>query len=81
MLDAAISSGDGNATLAVSVNEKKIIIVCYMNVFVQVVLFLVKTLKKSLAYKILSTKPTAVEHYVNYLSVRLNTSELTDILT
>ncbi|GLV46299.1 Vacuolar protein sorting 16B [Carabus blaptoides fortunei] len=62
LLDAAISSGDGNAILAI-------------------VLFLVKTLKKSLAYKVLSTKPAAVEHYVNYLSVRLNTSELTDILT
>ncbi|XP_066995521.2 spermatogenesis-defective protein 39 homolog [Anabrus simplex] len=51
------------------------------NAILAVVLFLVKTLKKSLVYKLLSTRPDAVAHYVQYLDTRMQLNELTDLLT
>jgi hypothetical protein len=46
----------------------------------QVVLFLVHTLKKTLVYQLLQTRPEAVAQYCQYLSTRLQVHELTDLL-
>ena len=84
LLDEAIKSGDGNAILAV----------CFMLFFalcfffsnfkfyftLQIVLFLSKTLKKTLFYQIMQTRPIAVTHYVQYLSTRHIIPELIDLL-
>lgn len=51
------------------------------NAILIVVLFLTKTLKKSLVYRLLSERPEAVNVYIHYLSIRLQTDEITDILT
>lgn len=45
-----------------------------------VVLFLSRTLKKSLFHQILSTSPVAVQHYACYLSTRMQIQEVTDLL-
>ncbi|EFN76896.1 Uncharacterized protein C14orf133 [Harpegnathos saltator] len=62
LLDAAISSGDGNAILVI-------------------VLFLTRTLKRSLVQRLLADRPDAVNVYIHYLFIRLQTNEITDILT
>ncbi|XP_031838212.1 spermatogenesis-defective protein 39 homolog [Nomia melanderi] len=62
LLDAAISSGDGNAILII-------------------ILFLTKSLKRSLVDRILAERPDAVNVYIRYLSTRLQVNEITDILT
>ncbi|XP_053972890.1 spermatogenesis-defective protein 39 homolog isoform X2 [Hylaeus volcanicus] len=62
LLDAAITSGDGNAILII-------------------ILYLTKTLKRSLVQRILAEKPDAVHVYIRYLSTRLQMNEITDILT
>ncbi|XP_029158814.1 spermatogenesis-defective protein 39 homolog [Nylanderia fulva] len=62
LLDAAISSGDGNAVLII-------------------ILFLTKTLKRSFVQRLLVERPEAVNIYIHYLFIRLQTSEITDILT
>ncbi|KAI4492164.1 hypothetical protein M0802_009970 [Mischocyttarus mexicanus] len=46
-----------------------------------IVLFLKKTLKKSLVYRLLAERPEAVNVYIHYLSVKLETNEITDILS
>ncbi|XP_049954538.1 spermatogenesis-defective protein 39 homolog [Schistocerca serialis cubense] len=51
------------------------------NAVLAVVLFLVHTLKKSLFYSILATRPAAVSQYVQYLTTRMEVQELTDLLT
>ncbi|XP_063225585.1 vacuolar protein sorting-associated protein 16B isoform X2 [Bacillus rossius redtenbacheri] len=50
------------------------------NAILAIVLFLVKTLKKSLVYQLLRTRPTAVAQYANYLATRLQVHELADLL-
>lgn len=62
LLDESISSGNGDAILAV-------------------ILFLVKTLKKAHLNRLLQVRPIAVKHYLNYLTMRLQISEATDLLT
>lgn len=52
-----------------------------MLMFVQVILFLTKTLKRSLVQRLLVDRPDAVNVYIHYLFIRLQTSEITDILT
>jgi len=49
-------------------------------VVLQVVLFLVRTLKKSYVYQLLRTRPDAVAQYCQYLATRLQIYELTDLL-
>jgi hypothetical protein len=49
-------------------------------VLLQVMLFLVRTLKKNLVYQLLQTRPDAVAQYCQYLSTRLQVHELTDLL-
>ncbi|XP_021706182.1 vacuolar protein sorting-associated protein 16B [Aedes aegypti] len=51
------------------------------NAILKVVLFLEKTLKKKLLYRLLQTRPEAVSHYVNYMALRLQVTECTDLLT
>ncbi|XP_058453840.1 vacuolar protein sorting-associated protein 16B [Malaya genurostris] len=50
------------------------------NAILKVVLFLERTLKKKLFYRLLQTRPEAVNHYVNYMAVRLRVTECTDLL-
>nr|XP_040222490.2 vacuolar protein sorting-associated protein 16B [Anopheles coluzzii] len=50
------------------------------NAILKVTLFLDQTLKKKLFYTLLQTRPEAVYHYVNYLSLRLKVTECTDLL-
>lgn len=50
------------------------------NAMLAVVLFLVRTLKKSYVYQLLRTRPDAVAQYCRYLSTRLQVHELTDLL-
>ncbi|XP_058822467.1 vacuolar protein sorting-associated protein 16B [Topomyia yanbarensis] len=50
------------------------------NAIMKVVLFLERTLKKKLFYRLLQTRPEAVSHYVNYMSIRLRVTECTDLL-
>lgn len=45
-----------------------------------VVLFLSKTLKKKLLYRILQVRPTALTCYVNYLKTKMQLSECVDLL-
>ncbi|KAG5338991.1 SPE39 protein, partial [Acromyrmex charruanus] len=46
-----------------------------------IILFLIKTLKRSLVQRLLVERPDAVNVYIYYLFIRLQTSEITDILT
>lgn len=46
-----------------------------------IVLFLVRTLKKKHFNAIMQTRPEAVKHYVNYLSLRYEIVECVDFLT
>ncbi|KYQ46906.1 VPS33B-interacting protein [Trachymyrmex zeteki] len=46
-----------------------------------IILFLIKTLKRSLVQRLLVERPNAVNVYIYYLFIRLQTSEITDILT
>ncbi|XP_024938760.1 spermatogenesis-defective protein 39 homolog isoform X2 [Cephus cinctus] len=48
---------------------------------IESVLFLTKTLKRSLFERLLMDRPGATQVYIRYLSTRLQTSELTDLLT
>uniref|UniRef100_A0A182NQR0 Vps16 C-terminal domain-containing protein n=1 Tax=Anopheles dirus TaxID=7168 RepID=A0A182NQR0_9DIPT len=50
------------------------------NAILKVTLFLDRTLKKKLFYTLLQTRPEAVHHYVNYLSLRLKVTDCTDLL-
>uniref|UniRef100_A0A1Q3F3J0 Putative vps16b n=1 Tax=Culex tarsalis TaxID=7177 RepID=A0A1Q3F3J0_CULTA len=50
------------------------------NAILKVVLFLERTLKKKLFYRLLQTRPEAVSHYVNYMALRLKVTECTDLL-
>uniref|UniRef100_A0A182QZJ9 Vps16 C-terminal domain-containing protein n=1 Tax=Anopheles farauti TaxID=69004 RepID=A0A182QZJ9_9DIPT len=50
------------------------------NAILKVTLFLDRTLKKKLFYTLLQTRPEAVYHFVNYLSLRLKVTECTDLL-
>ncbi|GFG32980.1 hypothetical protein Cfor_09872 [Coptotermes formosanus] len=50
------------------------------NAMLAVVLFLVRTLKKSYVHQLLRTRPDAVAQYCQYLSTRLQVHELTDLL-
>nr|CAD7450438.1 unnamed protein product [Timema bartmani] len=50
------------------------------NAILGVVLFLMKTLKKSQVYQLLRTRPAAVNQYSHYLTTRLQVNELTDLL-
>ncbi|XP_018046227.1 PREDICTED: spermatogenesis-defective protein 39 homolog isoform X2 [Atta colombica] len=45
-----------------------------------IILFLIKTLKRSLVQRLLVERPDAVNVYIYYLFIRLQTSEITDIL-
>jgi len=47
----------------------------------QIILFLTKTLKRSLVQRLLVERPDAVNVYICYLFIRLQTNEITDILT
>lgn len=47
----------------------------------QIILFLTKTLKRSLVQRLLAERPDAVNVYIHYLFIRLQTNEITDILT
>lgn len=47
----------------------------------QIILFLTRTLKRSLVQRLLAERPDAVNVYIHYLFIRLQTSEITDILT
>ncbi|XP_062560521.1 vacuolar protein sorting-associated protein 16B isoform X2 [Armigeres subalbatus] len=51
------------------------------NAILKVMLFLESTLKKKLLYRLLQTRPGAVNHYINYLALRLQVTECTDLLT
>jgi hypothetical protein len=51
-----------------------------MELFLQVVLFLVRTLKKNLVCQLLRTRREAVLQYCQYLSTRLQVDNLTDLL-
>lgn len=50
------------------------------NAILEVVLFLVRTLKKSFVHQILAANPVAATHYARYLATRLQATELTDLL-
>ncbi|XP_055547105.1 vacuolar protein sorting-associated protein 16B [Wyeomyia smithii] len=50
------------------------------NAILKVVLFLEKTLKKKLFYRLLQIRSEAVSHYINYMAVRLRVTECTDLL-
>lgn len=47
----------------------------------RVVLFLSRSLKKKILYQLLQNRPDAVNHYINYLSTRLQVSECVDLWT
>ncbi|XP_076238832.1 spermatogenesis-defective protein 39 homolog [Calliopsis andreniformis] len=51
------------------------------NAILLIILFLTKTLKRSLVQRILAERPDAVNVYIRYLSTRLQLNEITDILT
>ncbi|XP_076395495.1 spermatogenesis-defective protein 39 homolog isoform X3 [Megachile rotundata] len=51
------------------------------NAILVIILFLTKTLKRSLVQRILAERPDAVNVYIKYLSTRLQINEITDILT
>ncbi|XP_011864814.1 PREDICTED: spermatogenesis-defective protein 39 homolog [Vollenhovia emeryi] len=51
------------------------------NAILIIILFLTKTLKRSLVQRLLAERPDAVNVYIHYLFIRLQTSEITDILT
>ncbi|XP_032675777.1 spermatogenesis-defective protein 39 homolog [Odontomachus brunneus] len=51
------------------------------NAILIIVLFLTKTLKRSLVQRLLADRPDAVNVYLHYLFIRLQTNEITDILT
>ncbi|EZA61897.1 hypothetical protein DMN91_006122 [Ooceraea biroi] len=51
------------------------------NAILIVILFLTKTLKRSLVQRLLTERPDAVNIYLHYLFIRLQTNEITDILT
>ncbi|XP_012214455.1 spermatogenesis-defective protein 39 homolog [Linepithema humile] len=51
------------------------------NAILIIILFLTKTLKRSLVQRLLIERPDAVNIYIHYLFIRLQTSEITDILT
>ncbi|KZC13424.1 PREDICTED: spermatogenesis-defective protein 39 homolog [Dufourea novaeangliae] len=51
------------------------------NAILIIILFLTKTLKRSLVQRILTSRLDAVNVYIRYLSTRLQISEITDILT
>ncbi|XP_076172392.1 spermatogenesis-defective protein 39 homolog isoform X2 [Ptiloglossa arizonensis] len=51
------------------------------NAILIIILFLTKTLKRSLVQRILAERQDAVNIYVRYLSTRLQLNEITDILT
>ncbi|KAK9307964.1 hypothetical protein QLX08_001874 [Tetragonisca angustula] len=51
------------------------------NAILIIILFLTKTLKRSLVQKILAERLDAVSVYIRYLSIRLQINEITDILT
>lgn len=46
-----------------------------------IILFLIKTLKRSLVQRLLVERPDAINVYIYYLFIRLQTSEIIDILT
>ncbi|KAJ1527851.1 hypothetical protein ONE63_007791 [Megalurothrips usitatus] len=50
------------------------------NAILEVVLFLVRSLKKSLVHQILASSPVAAAHYARYLATRLQATELNDLL-
>ncbi|XP_014489093.1 PREDICTED: spermatogenesis-defective protein 39 homolog [Dinoponera quadriceps] len=50
------------------------------NAILIIVLFLTKTLKRSLVQRLLADRPDAVNVYIHYLFIRLQTNEITDIL-
>lgn len=52
-----------------------------MYLIFQIVLFIMKTLKTSLAQKLLMERPEAMNAYLHYLSTRLQRNEITDLLT
>lgn len=81
LLDEAIKSGDGNAILTVRVMAF-IFYSFFLTVYfmLQIVIFLSKTLKKTLFYQMMQKRPVAVAHYVQYLSTRLIVHELIDLL-
>uniref|UniRef100_A0A1B0DDE1 Vps16 C-terminal domain-containing protein n=1 Tax=Phlebotomus papatasi TaxID=29031 RepID=A0A1B0DDE1_PHLPP len=47
----------------------------------RIVLFLSRSLKKKILYQLLQNRPEAVNHYINYLSTRLQVSECVDLWT
>ncbi|XP_033207839.1 spermatogenesis-defective protein 39 homolog [Belonocnema kinseyi] len=51
------------------------------NAILGIVLFITKTLKSSLVQKLLMERPEAMHSYLHYLSTRLQTNEITDLLT
>ncbi|XP_051162762.1 spermatogenesis-defective protein 39 homolog [Leptopilina boulardi] len=51
------------------------------NAILGIVLFIMKTLKTSLAQKLLMERPEAMNAYLHYLSTRLQRNEITDLLT
>ncbi|KAG7200250.1 hypothetical protein KM043_017722 [Ampulex compressa] len=51
------------------------------NAILIIILFLTKTLKMSILQRLLAERPSAVNAYIRYLSIRLRTNEITDILT
>ena len=51
------------------------------NAVLIIVLFLAKTLKRSFVQRLLVERPEAGNIYIHYLFIRLQTSEITDILT
>ncbi|XP_071647424.1 spermatogenesis-defective protein 39 homolog [Temnothorax longispinosus] len=51
------------------------------NAILIIILFLTKTLKRSLVQRLLAERPDAVNVYIHYLFIRLHSSEITDILT
>ncbi|OAD58023.1 Spermatogenesis-defective protein 39 like protein [Eufriesea mexicana] len=51
------------------------------NAILIIILFLIKTLKRTLVQRILAKRPDAVNVYIKYLSTRLQLNEITDILT
>lgn len=53
----------------------------YLIITLQIILFLTKSLKRSLVQRLLIERPEAVNIYIYYLFIRLQTSEITDILT
>ncbi|XP_050586668.1 spermatogenesis-defective protein 39 homolog [Bombus affinis] len=51
------------------------------NAILIIILFLTKTLKRSLVQRILAERPDAVNVYIRYLSIRMQINEIIDILT